>query len=217
MCTPDSVDKLYQEFKAWWGERVEDQISKGEDDAITDTEFASAEERFRKKYSHSILSTKNPELSQNMRESLMGEVFSEQLRFIELSDDEIIDAVDDYYFAKSNRSDWLEKSMVYPDELNSYQDGLKNYWRKEFNRNKRDLTDESTDTELLLSGRKTYETCSKLERHISETKKIDTDVNRITSGSFHILANNEDNAEIPTIGWHPKYEEKLKDKKKEGV
>ena len=215
MCRPEDVDRAYNDIKSWWENRSNDQILEGGDDVITDIEFSVAEEKIRKAYSTSILQTKNHTLPQEECKSLMRNVFSEQLRFIELDDDEILDAVNDYYFAKYNRLDWLAASRVYPDELNNYEESLENSWKKHFNRNKRDLTDESTETELIARGRNTYDSCSQLTLQISESKKIDTNVERITLGSFHILADLREHEEIPRIGWHPKYSEKLMKMRKE--
>jgi hypothetical protein len=120
-----------------------------------------------------------------------------QLRIIEADDEDVLHAINSYLRAATNRSQWSEKFLVHEDSFDEYETALTTFWKN--TRKQQDLDHNGDACEKR--GRRLLLECMK-HRLPLEGKQVPDD---FTPGSFHVLA------DVPAIGWHPEFENKLQE------
>ena len=130
--------------------------------------------------------------------------FVKQLRAIGLKSDRITRAILDYYRASAQRSAWLRESVTLDGELEIYDDRLVDEWGRIKEITFEDLKDDAPEELLQQSGRKLLNALSTGDRL---NLRIRRDVAQVfvTTGSYHILANDE----APRVYWHPRFTERV--------
>lgn len=120
-----------------------------------------------------------------------------QLRLIDADDEEIFRAVNSYLRSSTNRAEWSKRFLVYAESFDEYESALRTFW---VNTKKQQDFDHSGES-LTKRGQRLMLACVKHRRTL-EGREVPDD---FTPGSFHALADE------PSLGWHPEYEQKLKD------
>jgi hypothetical protein len=130
-------------------------------------------------------------------------IFVEQLRMILIGNERLRFAIGDYYRAFQQRTKWLSEGLVYPGELNDYEDYLVGEWQREFAIIKEKIEEfpaEERESKMTQLGRELYNWSSREKFKPIRPAYFDAYFSR---GSYHILAN------ALKIGWHPQFEERL--------
>jgi hypothetical protein len=123
--------------------------------------------------------------------------FVQQLRKIEIGRQRIEYAIRDYYRASEQRSRWLRQELLPPEELDQYEQDLKEAWEPRFSSVVDGLPSPCPPKEKVAGGQKIFKWAEQEADFPLRTVKE----RFLTHGSFHILANRN------TIGWHPDYKE----------
>ena len=207
----DKFDEAYRSLKEWWVNRVNEQILSGTINPITSDEFELKEEEIRNRYSGHILKTEEQKLPEDVRATLRHFMFSEQLLLVGATDNQLMTAADEYYFANGNRVRWVENAELLSRELDTYDDQLESEWRVRFESMQRHARKTNDEAELIELGYGLYDRCqTEIDVPLSPTKTVDKDMKKITRGSLHILAGTSPQADNMRIGWHPMFKDRLK-------
>lgn len=125
-----------------------------------------------------------------------------QLELIEYSEEDVIEAINNFLRASAERVAWSKAGIVHDKSFDDYEEGLIAYWKNK--RTVHKVTNKTlTDVEqgqLLLAD------CA---MHQQKLQGLEVPT-FFTPGSFHALA------EERTVGWHPQYETLLVREDKNG-
>jgi hypothetical protein len=127
-------------------------------------------------------------------------VYVKQLEHIQLSDDEIIEAVSDYFRADSNRLDWIEQEIINEDDMHDFEGKLCSFHSTKQKTIK--LTQSSLPEEF--QGKLLLNECQTRQETIAGKAPPD----RTIQGSYHVLADEK------CLGWHPQWKKLLEHKTK---
>lgn len=118
--------------------------------------------------------------------------YIKQLEAIDLTDEEIIDAVSDYLRADVNRQKWIDSEIINEEVASNFESKLTKFWENQRKRIK--ITEkklgEIEQGQLLLIDCKSRK----------ETIRGMFPPSSTIPGTYHALADE------PTIGWHPNWE-----------
>ena len=204
------LNEAYRDLKEWWVNRVNEQITSGSINPITLAEFELKEEEIRNKYSKYYLTVEKQEITSDLRELYSHYRFSEQLQLIGATHNQIMTAVDEFYFANGNRVRWVDNAELLTTELDKYDNELKDECAWRFDDMEHSANETSDDAELAKHGYDLYQRCqSEINVQISPTKTVDGFMRKITRGSLHILAGTDPQEDDVKIGWHPQFRERL--------
>jgi hypothetical protein len=137
------------------------------------------------------------ELDENQR------IFVEQLRMILIGNERLRFAIGDYYRAFQQRTKWLSEGLVYPQELDNYEEYLLGEWQREFaiiKEKTEECPTEERESRMTQLGQELYNWSLREKFKPIRPAYFDAYFSR---GSYHILAN------ALKIGWHPQFEERL--------
>jgi len=125
--------------------------------------------------------------------------FVKQLEAIQAGSRTIRKAIFDYHRAYNQRHRWLRDSLVFPQELEKYEDRLRDEWERYFDHNFSDV--DASDQQTLIAAGKTVLRWAEMECTLRIRPRVEADF--VRRGSFHILAEKEP----PDIYWHPKFKD----------
>jgi hypothetical protein len=129
-------------------------------------------------------------------------VYVRQLEIIRVDDDEIIEAVSDYFCADTNRLNWIEQEIVDESDMEDFEGRLCSFC---INKQKQiELTQKSINEED--KGKLLLNECQSRQETIAGKYPP----NRTVQGSYHVLADEK------RLGWHPRWEQIL-NKETEGA
>ncbi|MEA3200920.1 MAG: hypothetical protein QOE90_2348 [Thermoplasmata archaeon] len=135
--------------------------------------------------------------------------FVDQLRWINATPDSIRRSIQDYYRAFQQRSLWVRKQRIHPDEIEEYDNQLIDEWSRRVDVDQRGLGNNPNEAACVTAGWQTFQWAhSEAAIHIRD----DCTVPYVCRGSFHVLAD----ADPPDVGWHPHYLAKAQARKKGG-
>lgn len=120
-----------------------------------------------------------------------------QLEAIKASSKTIRKAILDHHRAYNQRHRWLKDGLIFSDELDRYEERLRDEWERFFEHNCSDLDSSSTDA-LIEAGRKVLR-WAELDCAIRIRPRVDADF--VRRGCFHILADRSP----PVIYWNPNF------------
>ena len=83
-------------------------------------------------------------------------VFVEQLRLILLGNERLRMAIGDYYRAFQQRTKWLSEGLLYPRELENYEDYLIGEWRRQVAVMKEEIEKLPQEERMAQSGRNLF-------------------------------------------------------------
>ncbi|MGF6859129.1 ABC-three component system protein [Paraburkholderia sp. CI3] len=136
-----------------------------------------------------------PTAEETQAELLLGQTYVRQLHLIEADQGLVLDAVNTYLMAASERTAWAKRGYVHRSSYSLYQDTLLRAWRSK-----------RASVKVAMRGREPADfgitlLSSCLEADIKLQEKQVPE--HFTAGSFHRLANTLE------IGWHPDFAELL--------
>lgn len=120
-----------------------------------------------------------------------------QLEFIEADDDEVYEAITDFLTAKANAVEYARRNLINKDSLSELAEDLKAIWTNL----RKKLQLEGNSKSDVHFGQLLANACL---GHRATLEGLAVP-HRFTPGCFHKLA------DAPEIGWHPKYEQLLKE------
>jgi hypothetical protein len=143
-------------------------------------------------YALSKIPTKQ-ELTQKVKEH---PVYVKQLEIIECEQDDIIEAVSDYFRAETNRQTWIEKGIIGENEMQDFESRLYSFHK---NKQKHISITENQRPELE-QGKLLLLACQERQEQIANMVPPDKTV----QGTYHVLADEK------KLGWHPCWQTILK-------
>lgn len=212
------TQKVYDEFKAktyipedikllvfdkilGWIDRITAlQIEQGKVMQVTKEDFNKEMTLIQKQVNQNkslVELAQNPSDTEIELEKEEFRTYLRQLQIIDLAYEDQLIAINDYLKAFANRTIWAKTGDVNEEILENFYDDLKKRWRT-----KRNIVElDKTDWDEVKRGQYLYNICQ------------DEDVNNaiivaphsFKNGCYHHLADQL------YIGWHPKYEQKLKE------
>lgn len=199
----DLIDTIVFQATGWLKEKIMKSFSKKECSFTYRYEY----EKFIKPYIQKIIDSSIKDYSltkilteENKQDTLNARpIFVKQLEFIELENDEILSAIEDYYKADLNRLKWREHEVISIEDLENFDKDLKSHYSHEkqrINLLNSNLTNEKKGSLL-------YYNCQDKDIKLAQQ----TPPARTVQGTYQVLSNNKE------IGWHPNWGEKLEDTK----
>lgn len=121
-----------------------------------------------------------------------------QLHLVEVSPDTVERAIRDYFRAVKERTTWVARSELLPDQIEDYDDELVRRWEP-LHEDCCDNAAGGDDAALAAHGRKHFRRVQEISYPIDPRWPYQY----LTLGSYHRLAN------IQRVGWHPEYRQHL--------
>ncbi len=197
-------DALRSRLEGWWFKKAIDHLMDTNKGNIKGIELQSEIHNLQDQLRETSLPNDFPTGVIEMGEEDLNEnerVFVEQLRLIILSNSRLRIAIGDYYRAFQQRSRWLSEGLLYPTELDDYEDYLIGEWRRQFEIVKEELEDAAADSQQMSKhGKSLFNWSQDNNFRPIRSDYIDAYLSR---GSYHILANSLQ------VGWHPEFAERL--------
>jgi hypothetical protein len=119
--------------------------------------------------------------------------YVQQLEAIELSEDEIIEAVTDYLRSKVNLDKWIEDEIIDAAAAKDFEARLQSYWetrRWQLIKTYKDFSEQDHGQYLLSE-------CKLRQESLANQPPVRSTI----AGTYHSLAN------IPSLGWHPRWKQ----------
>ena len=192
---PEFLTPVYERLEGWWFEVIVEHLADSSPNLIPYTALLAKindiQEQFHQEslpidFLQAIAPT---EAELNVQER----AFIEQLRLIVVSEPRIQKAINDYYRAFQQRSQWVREDLLHIGELETYEDRLIDEWERLHMIMQEELDEGADEGEVANAGRRLFNLIdSKLQLNIRP---------RVTEpyimrGSFHILSNKFQ------VGWH---------------
>jgi ABC-3C protein len=129
-------------------------------------------------------------------------VFVQQLHWISLTNSLLQKAIVDYFRAYTQSARWVEDHLVGLEELDSFEDKLRDEWERAFEFMKMRLPADADADRLVSEGQMLFravaeQTLIRVRDRYSEAF--------FTRGKYHELADKRE------VGWHPAFVERLND------
>jgi hypothetical protein len=200
----DHVEYLLHSLTGWLQIIINQRIASGKPAIITFLEF---QEHFQHLFTRirnrqeliDFALSKIPTRNELAQKAMKRPVYVRQLEIIKSTQDEVIEAVSDYFRADSNRQEWIEKTIIDEISMQNFQDRLYSFYlnaRKKISLTRSQETLEDQGQLLLLE-------CKTRQELISNMDPPD----RTVQGSYHVLAD-----EL-RLGWHPKWDSLFSEKR----
>jgi len=123
--------------------------------------------------------------------------YIKQLEAINASARTIRKAIFDYHRAYNQRHRWLRDSLIFPEELEKYEERLRDEWERYFDHNFSFV--DGADNQALITAGKAVLRWAELGCDLRIRPRVEAEF--VRRGSFHILAEKRP----PDICWHPKF------------
>lgn len=118
-------------------------------------------------------------------------IFVRQLDLVAFSEEQVFASITDFLSAKTNRVQYAQRGYVHSASFQEFESALKSLWR-----NHRDEIELDQTEEEIKRGQRLAFRCFR-EKTRLQGIEVPADFVR---GCFHSLA------DLPSIGWHPRYE-----------
>lgn len=198
---PESVDIALQHAHGWIKERFDTQLQRRQPAMIPVAEFNTEMLTFlpRCDFRHILLSVaRKPPPEQVAAERVR--TYVQQLELIESSDEDTIQAINDYLRAATERTVWSKAGIIHDDSLDEYEEALLTFWR---NKKRQNTLTQQTLTPVQ-HGQLLYTDCCMCNQKLQGLEVP----SYFTPGSYHALADDQ------IVGWHPEYKDKIKTNEK---
>ncbi len=140
--------------------------------------------------------------SADEHDSYATRIFIRQLQWIAATNDLLAIAIDEYHRAYTNKSRWLRLGLLRPGELDDYEQKLVVEWKRQHAFMCASLDGSATEPEKQRAG-------LQLWREVSDSTTVRIrprfDEQELTRGTYHDLADRRN------VGWHPAFEERLRE------
>ena len=195
------LDKFLQRLEGWWVKRVISLLTKKSNDGISREEIESEISNLREQFKQENLPIDKDILQATVDESKFRNcTFIRQLSLIDVGNQRIFYAIENYYRASTQRSRWVREDLLHVGELDRYEQRLIDEWKVLFARMLDKLKRSATEKEKIGVGQNLYEWVE-FEASIPIRRYVEERF--ITTGSYHMLAN-----EL-RVGWHPEFKQNL--------
>lgn len=193
----EQIGNLVERLEGWWfGTVISAMVNKTSIPVLAiDQRIDELREEFKREALPVDFKSTIP--SPDVIANLDARPFVQQLRKIEIGGQRIEYAIRDYYRASEQRSRWLRQELLPLEELDQYEQDLKEAWEPRFSSVVEGLPIPCPPKEKVAGGQKIFKWAEQEADFPLRTVKE----RFLTHGSFHILANRN------TIGWHPDYKE----------
>lgn len=139
----------------------------------------------------------NLDMADDEIEANRSRQYVKQLEALNMPARTIRKAIFDYHRAYNQRHRWLQDSLIFPEELEKYEERLCDEWQRYFDHNF-SIVNCVDNNELITTGRAILR-WAELECELRIRPRVEAEF--VRRGSFHILA--EKNP--PDVFWHPKF------------
>ncbi|MBN8613472.1 MAG: hypothetical protein J0L92_22955 [Deltaproteobacteria bacterium] len=129
--------------------------------------------------------------------------FLRQLKLLDANDRALRFAAQAYARARIARDHWLNSAAVGLDHVTEFTTALEDHWNGTHAAASRGLDDTPSADQLRAAGWKVHDDCCIHHRAAFATEAAPP---YLTTGSYHQLA------DLQRVGWHPEYENALKEK-----
>ncbi|MEP6756325.1 MAG: ABC-three component system protein [Chthonomonadales bacterium] len=136
---------------------------------------------------------------EDQKDEFLAMKFVEQMRLVG-ANNQIVDAIKDYYRAFTQRHRWISDSLLYITDLEEYELDLQEAWEREFNWMLDELGSGASDEEMIQRGRQILKWANDVPELYIKPECTEAYVVR---GNLHILSNDL------KIGWHPEFAYRL--------
>jgi hypothetical protein len=183
----------------WVKNRVDELIRNRMDACISHEEFFIEMHSFNRKYTErAILKSLARDPTDTEKDSLQTQLFVRQLEIVDLTFEDRLEAIRQYFKSAWDRTQWSKDGVVHADSFDELDDELRSTWKNI----KRVVDIEQSDKESALRGQLLLYKCLD---HKAKLENCEAP-NHFIPGCFHLLA---DGPSL-NIGWHPEYVSKLK-------
>ncbi|GLV79395.1 ABC-three component system protein [Streptomyces hygroscopicus] len=193
-------DSFMRQLWAWWHEQTVAMLRKRMTSVSVDR-LVHQVSRIRDDYTSERLPTlvEREALTDEARSELVDACFLQQLRWVGAAR-QLDKAMVDYYRAYTQTVLWLEDDLVGIDELERFEDNLKDEWSREFGWMLDDLGEDATEQERKKAG------VTLLRWALDQTKYR---VRERYDEPFFARGKHHELADRGRIGWHPDFEERV--------
>ncbi|WP_299765166.1 ABC-three component system protein [uncultured Dokdonia sp.] len=139
---------------------------------------------------------KNIPINENQRLAEKNKNFVRQLQIIKCTEENILDAIDDYLRASIERTRYAEEARVSSQDFDEFEYNLIERWKNIFG-------SEVDESKKIISGKKIY---FKTTNHKEKLMGVETDQYYTTRGTYQRLSNKL------LLGWHPEWKELIEEK-----
>lgn len=200
----NAIEPTLNYLIGWCKTKVAKSIENKQLPAISQTDFHKQLLACARKFDRAdkeLVSTVRPITDQEVKDHLHARTYIKQLRVVDVSEDHLTDAVDDYLRAAADRVHWGTSGYVLEESFSEYQTELSKTWRRQ-----RDSVclNHAGKSESIV-GAVTYFKCMDVRLPLQRMPVADY----FTRGTFHDLADK------CTVGWHPRFLELLESIKKQ--
>lgn len=122
--------------------------------------------------------------------------YVKQLELIELEEESILEAINDYYKAEINRDKWNEDGVVTLSDIQNFKDDLISSYKNTKRSN--DIIYNNRDE--VERGKILYSDCQEKDIKLAQKQTP----SRTVQGTYQLLADEKE------LGWHPNWKNKLK-------
>ncbi len=190
----DVLDTVLEYAHGWVKQCIDEDLERRLPPQISVRSFIAALTEFVRTYDRrSILRSVGASISdEQVAEEVSYRDYVRQLRLIELDDEEILEAVNDYLSSVIDRVEWAENGTISAAALDSFEQDLSRTWR---NRRRQCAIAHANRTEVE-QGTLLHIDCM---LHDASLDGLTTPTSFVR-GSWHSLADER------TVGWHPAYD-----------
>lgn len=196
----DHRSAFVEYLEGWWFRRCIESLRADEAIPISGQEFDAAYHRIKDQFHEDNLPIDDEVRSFAVADvgELATRCFVRQLQLSEIGAKRILTAVRDYLRASTQRSMWLRQKLVWPQELNAYEERLVEAWEIVFDREVDNIGKEATGEKKRAAAAAIY---TWVEDAVAPSLRPRIPDAFLTRGSLHILADGG------RVGWHPDYRE----------
>jgi len=191
-------------LEGWWFNRCIQSLRADETIPISGEEFDanyhSIKDRFHKDSLPVYDQLKSLKLDSVDR--FASHCFVRQLELSEIGSKRILTAVKDYLRAGSQRSAWIRQKLIWPHDIDAYEQELIEAWTIVFDREVDTIGENATRKKKKSAAAAIY---TWVEDAVAKPMRSDIPETFLTRGSLHILADEK------RVGWHPDYLELLEE------
>ncbi|MFF4323309.1 ABC-three component system protein [Streptomyces sp. NPDC001568] len=199
---PDGhTDSFMKQLWAWWYEQTVDMLQKRHT-SVSVTRVMQRISRIRDDYTSDRLPTLvgREDFPAEAEAELSEAAFVHQLRWVGAGR-HLNKAMVDYYRAYTQTVAWLEDDLVDLDELARFEDDLSDEWQREFEWMLDELGDDACDRAQEQAGR------ALLRKTLDQTR---VRIREAYDEAFFSRGKHHELADLGRIGWHPGFEERVK-------
>jgi len=202
------VDLVYERLQGWWFERVVSHLLGKSTQKIKQLELKIKIDDIISQFQRDSLPVDHARTKIDVAyfNTQKNKLFVQQLNHIEVNTHRIHFAVQDYFRAFEQRTRWAKDMLLIDDELNQYEDILKEEWGRYMAQMMDQLDGPDALDDEAACVRFGKDVLAWMERvRIPIRKNMPPNDEYVMRGSYHMMANEE----VPPVYWHPKLLEKL--------